>query len=126
MTADQRLREAEAFQLHAELCKSLTDPKRLLMLRALRSGECSVGELADMVGMTLANASQHLSVLRHAGLVLARREGTTVHYSLLEPRIVEACDIVHQIVEDRLEGRHRRRVRHPATSILMELPAGVR
>jgi DNA-binding transcriptional ArsR family regulator len=126
MDADESLREAEAFQLHAELCKSLTDPKRLLMLRALRSGECSVGELAEMVGMTLPNASQHLSVLRHAGLVLARREGTTVHYSLLEPRIVEACDIVHQIVMDRLEGPPRGPARHTPPSAVSELRAAVR
>lgn len=106
--------EMEAFQLHADLCKSLTDPKRLMIMQALRSGERSVGELAEMVGMTLPNASQHLSVLRHAGLVTARREGTTVHYSLLEPRIVDACDIVHRIVIDRLEGQRHRRVRQTA------------
>jgi len=95
-------RDAEAFRLHAELCKVFTDPKRLMVLEALRAGECSVGELADVVGMSLPNASQHLSVLRHAGLVATRREGTTVFYSLAEPRIAQACDIVHQIVLDRM------------------------
>jgi ArsR family transcriptional regulator len=102
-------RDAEAFRLHAELCKVFTDPKRLMVLEALRAGECSVGELADGVGMSLPNASQHLSVLRHAGLVATRREGTTVFYSLAEPRIAQACDIVHQIVLDRMPetGSHR-------------------
>jgi ArsR family transcriptional regulator, virulence genes transcriptional regulator len=109
MTAESRNREAEAFQLHAELCKVLTDPKRLMMLRTLREGVRSVSELADAVGMRLPNASQHLSVMRHAGLVEARREGTTVYYSLVEPRIVEACDIVHRIVLDRLEAVPPRR-----------------
>jgi ArsR family transcriptional regulator len=102
-------READAFRLHAELCKVLTDPKRLMVLQALRAGERSVGELADVVGMSLPNASQHLSVMRHAGLVATRREGTTVFYSLAEPRIAQACDIVHQIVLDRMpEGRSQR------------------
>jgi len=101
--------EAEAFRLHAELCKVLTDPKRLMILQALRAGERSVGELADVVGMSLPNASQHLSVMRHAGFVATCREGTTVFYSMAEPRIAQACDIVHQIVLDRMpEARSHR------------------
>ena len=96
-----RQREAEAFRLHAEMCKVLTDPKRLMILQALRVRERSVGDLAEMVGMSLPNTSQHLSVMRHAGLVATRRGGTTIFYSLAEPRIAQACDIVHQIVLDR-------------------------
>ena len=93
-----------AFALHAELCKVLTDPKRLMLIDALRHDERCVGELAATIGMSLPNASQHLSVLRHAGLVAARREGTTVFYRLVEPRIADACDLVHQIIADRRAG----------------------
>ena len=93
-----------AFRLHAELCKVLTDPKRLLLIDALRHDEQCVGDLAEQIGMSLPNASQHLSVLRHAGLVAARREGTTVFYRLVEPRIADACDLVHQIIADRRAG----------------------
>ncbi len=98
-------RERAAYRFHAELCKTLTDPKRLMIMQALRDGcELSVGQLADMVGMTLPNASQHLAVLRHAGLVTGRRHATTVYYSLTEPRIAEACEIVHRIALDRMPG----------------------
>ena len=97
----------DAFRLHADLCKVLTDPKRLLLIDALRQAERCVGDLAEQIGMSLPNASQHLSVLRHAGLVAARREGTTVRYRLVEPRIADACDIVHQIVADRRAGVSR-------------------
>ena len=100
-------RDDVSFRLHAELCKVLTDPKRLLLIDALRDAERCVGELAQQIGMSLPNASQHLSVLRHAGLVEARREGTTVHYRLVEPRIADACDIVHRIVADRRAGAPR-------------------
>ncbi len=96
-------RERAAYRFHAELCKTLTDPKRLMIMQALKDGrERSVGQLADMVGMTLPNASQHLAVLRYAGLVGGRRQATTVYYSLTEPRIAEACEIVHQIALDRM------------------------
>lgn len=91
-----------AYALHAEICKVLTDPKRLMIIDALRAGERSVGELAERVGMRLPNASQHLAVLRRAGLIDARREATTVYYRLAEPRIVDACDQIHDIVRNRL------------------------
>ncbi len=91
-----------AFRLHAELCKVLTDPKRLVLINALRHDERCVSELAEQVGMSLPNASQHLAVLRGAGIVATRRDGTTVYYRLVEPRIAEACDIIRHIVADRL------------------------
>lgn len=90
------------YALYAEICKVLTDPKRLMVLDALRGGEKCVGDLADEIGMRLANASQHLSVLRKAGLIEARREATTVYYRLCEPRILAACDLIHEIVGERL------------------------
>ena len=97
--------ELERYRLHAEVCKVLTDPKRLMLLDALRAGDRSVGELADAIGVTLPNASQHLAVLRSAGLVEGRRTGTTVLYRLAEAAIVEACDVIHAIVERRLARR---------------------
>ena len=97
--------QPDPYRLHADICKVLTDPKRLMILEALRDGEQSVGALAGRLAATLANASQHLTVLRSAGLVEARRSGTTVHYRLSEPRITEACDIIRAIVASRLAGR---------------------
>ena len=95
----------ERYRLHADLCKVLTDPKRLMMLDALRGGDRSVGQLAEAIGVSLANASQHLAVMRNAGLVDSRRSGTTIVYRLAEPTIVDACDIVHRIVERRVALR---------------------
>lgn len=93
------------YRTHAELCKVLTDPKRLALLDALRTDDRSVGELADAIGATLANTSQHLAVMRSAGLVEGHRDGTTVRYRIAEPAITAACDIVHGIVDRRL-ARH--------------------
>ncbi len=95
----------ERFRRHAEICKVLTDPKRLLLLESLGGGDRTVGELAAVIGTSLPNASQHLAVLRSAGLVDGRREGAVVRYHLAEPAILEACDIVGGIVERRLASR---------------------
>jgi DNA-binding transcriptional ArsR family regulator len=93
------------YRRNAEICKVLTDPKRLLLLASLRAGDRTVGELAATVGTSLPNTSQHLAVLRSAGLVDGRREGSSVRYHLAEPAILDACDIVGGIVERRLAGR---------------------
>jgi DNA-binding transcriptional ArsR family regulator len=95
----------ERYRLHAEICKVLTDPKRLMLIDALRAGDRSVGDLAESIGVTLPNASQHLAVLRAAGLVDGRRAGTAVVYRLAEPGIVAACDVIHAIVDRRLSRR---------------------
>ncbi len=97
--------DLERYRLHAEVCKVLTDPKRLMLIDALRHGERSVGELADAIGCSLPNASQHLAVLRNAGLVDNHRVGTSIVYRLSEPTIVEACDVVHRIVGRRMAMR---------------------
>ena len=94
----------ERYRLHADVCKVLTDPKRLMLLDALRTADRSVGELAEAIGVALPNVSQHLAVLRTAGLVEGRRIGTSVRYRLAEPAIVEACDVIHAIVARRLAG----------------------
>lgn len=95
----------DRYRLHAEICKVLTDPKRLLLLHALRDGDRSVGELAAVIGTALPNASQHLAVLRAAGLVDGRRDGPSVRYRLVEPAILDACDIVGGIVARRVAPR---------------------
>ena len=98
-------RDPERYRLHAEVCRVLTDPKRLMLLDVLRDGEHSVGDLAEELGCSLANASQHLAVLRSAGLVDTRRSGTTILYSLAEPDLIQACDVIHRIVGRRLASR---------------------
>jgi ArsR family transcriptional regulator len=102
---DKRYRDPERYRLHAEVCRVLTDPKRLMILDVLRDSERSVGDLAGELGCTLANVSQHLALLRSAGLVGTRRSGTTIMYSLAEPELVEACDVIHRIVGRRMADR---------------------
>jgi ArsR family transcriptional regulator len=70
----------------------------LLIINALRDGERSVSDICEELGIPQANISQHLSILRDKGLVKARKDGQRVHYSLSSPRIVEAMDLLRQVM----------------------------
>jgi len=92
----------EVLSLQAELCKALSDPKRLQIIQELRSGEKSVSELAGILGLKQSNTSQHLAVLRRIGVIVPRKEGTTVYYRLADTKIAEACDLVHEVIAGQL------------------------
>ena len=92
--------------MQAEFCKSLADGKRLMIIHELRGGEKSVNELVENMGLKQSNTSQHLGVLRRAGVITARREGNTVYYSLSNDRIGEACDMVRDFIVEKLENNH--------------------
>ncbi len=84
-------------QRTATIARALSDPKRLCVLETLARGERSVGELSRDVGCQVPNMSQHLAVLRSAGLVSARREGTTVFYRLADMRVLDAFRLMQNI-----------------------------
>jgi len=81
----------------AAVARALADPKRLCVLESLAAGEVSVGDLATRVSCQVPNMSQHLAVLRSAGLVTARRDGNTIFYRLADPRVLEACRLLQAI-----------------------------
>jgi ArsR family transcriptional regulator len=82
---------------YAAVGRALADPKRLCVLESLASGELSVGDLSSLVGCQVPNMSQHLAVLRSAGLVTTRREGSTIFYRLTDPRVLEAYRLIQDI-----------------------------
>ena len=84
---------------YAAVGRALADPKRLCVLESLAAGELSVGELSTRVGCQVPNMSQHLAVLRRAGLVSSRRDGTTVYYRLADPRVLEAYRLIRSIAD---------------------------
>ena len=94
--------DTDLYKLKAELCKTFSDPKRLMIISELRGGEKSVGELIAALQTPQAVVSRHLAVLRHRGVVKTRREGVSVFYSLTSPKIIDACDIVHEVLLDQM------------------------
>ncbi len=81
----------------AAIARALADPKRLCVLETLAAGECSVSELSREVGCQVPNMSQHLSVLRGAGIVASRREGNTVFYRLADDAVLEAYRLLQRV-----------------------------
>lgn len=85
------------YQQNAEVYKLLASPKRLEILNTIRNQEVSVENLIEVIGASKANVSQHLAVLRQAGLVHVRREGQRAYYKLIDPRIIEPCSVLHEL-----------------------------
>ena len=81
-------------QRYAAVGRALADPKRLCVLESLAEGELSVSDLSTKVGCQVPNMSQHLAVLRSAGLVQSRRDGSTVFYRLADVRVLEAYRLI--------------------------------
>lgn len=84
------------------MCKGIADAKRLQIMDAIRDGEMSVGELCDELDLPQANVSQHLAILRNRGLVVARRDGQRVFYSMASPKIIQAMDLMSSVLADHL------------------------
>ncbi len=93
----------QLYKLHASICHTLANPKRLEIIDPLRSGEMSVTELAEALGISQSNLSQHLAIMRQKGIVTTRREGLNVFYKLSNPKIVQACDLMRQVLLEHLE-----------------------
>jgi len=92
----------QVFNMHAEVCKTLANPKRLEIIYALKEGELSVGELVKRLGISKANVSQHLAVLRQRRVVTARREGVNIYYRISNPKIVKACALMREVLVEQL------------------------
>ena len=95
----------EVHQLHAEICQALSDPSRILILYELRDGPRNVGEMAESLGMSQPTVSRHLKVLRDRRMVLAAREGTNVYYTLADARVIEALNLLREVLAGILERR---------------------
>jgi len=88
----------------ADRLKALADPTRLRILNALQRGERNVSDLLGEVGGSQANVSKHLARMRHAGLVEARRDGTSVFYRVSDPTAFAICRTVCDGLEERAKS----------------------
>lgn len=92
----------EIDELHAQICDALADPKRIALLYALREGATTVNQLADMLQLPQATVSRHLKILRERHLVTAQRDGMNVYYSVANAKVLDALDLLRQVLNDNL------------------------
>lgn len=97
----------EFYALHSELCKTLSNPKRQEILDALRKKEMTVNELVESTGIAQSNLSQHLAVLRTKGIVSTRRERIYVYYSICNPKIIQAFDLISEVLRESLASQNK-------------------
>ena len=101
------MKKENFYNLHAEMCKTISNPRRQAILDTIRGGEMTVSELIEKTGISQANLSQHLSILRSKGVVKTRREGNNVHYSISNLKIIEAYDLISEVLEDSATSRDK-------------------
>ncbi len=94
----------EAYKLHAQVCQVLSHPKRLEILDLLSEGEKSLEELTQAMGISKANVSQHLSLMRQRNLVSARKKGLRTFYRVANPKILRAWEIMREVALEQLES----------------------
>src|ERR687895_1200651 len=97
-----RAAKTALFDEFARAAKALASGRRIELLDVLANGERTVEVLAGEVGLSVANTSQHLQVLRQAGLLASRREGTSVHYRLAGPEVFQLWQALRALAASRL------------------------
>jgi DNA-binding transcriptional ArsR family regulator len=93
------------YQAKADFFKTLGHPARIRVLELLSEREHAVAELLPEVGVEATSLSQQLAVLRKAGLVVARKDGSSVYYSLTSPRVAELLTVARRILTEVLSGQ---------------------
>lgn len=92
-------------RLHAEICQCLVDPKRISKLHALGEDKKNVGELAETLDVNRETVSRDLKVLRERCVVNAERDGVSICYSLADHRVIEALDLLRDVLAQVLTQR---------------------
>jgi DNA-binding transcriptional ArsR family regulator len=104
--SDINLDKVTLYEFHAQFCKTLADANRLLIIAELVKGEKSVTDLANNLELNQSNVSKHLALMRERGLVATRREGVSIYYSLSDPRIFKAIELLIHVQADQVAKRH--------------------
>jgi DNA-binding transcriptional ArsR family regulator len=88
------------YELQAELCRAMSHAGRIEILHALREGPKRVSDIAREIDSSQVTVSRHLAVLRHSGIVAAQRQGQDVYYSVVNPKILEVCSLMLDVLSE--------------------------
>ena len=95
------------FERQAQLCKAFAHPSRLQILDLLGNGELGVSSLQEALGISKTRISQHLTILKSAGVLSTRRNGKQVICTLAIPEVKQACQLIRKVLEAHLAENHR-------------------
>ncbi len=101
------LTDKAVYEMQADICKTLTNPKRIEILNALKGEEKTVSELVAVLGASKANVSQHLAVMRHKGILSARRVGVNIYYRVTNPKVIDACTLMKEVLFEQHSARKK-------------------
>ncbi len=96
--------ETTNLSVKARFFRGFSDPSRLKILEALRTGELTVSDIVKQTGLSQPNVSNHLSCLRDCGLVAAEQRGKYVNYRLSDPRVNELLTLAETLLADVARG----------------------
>lgn len=94
--------DKKIYAMHANMCKVFTSPARIEILDLLRGGRKSVSELVELSGLRQPNVSQHLQLMREKSVVTTEKEGNAVFYSIANPKMSKAFEIMKEMLMDKL------------------------
>ena len=100
-------RDTEIYERQARICKAFAHPGRLQILDLLGVRERPVSELHEALGISKTSLSQHLSVLKSAGVLATRREGKQIYCSLAMPEVKQACQLIRRVLRAQIAASHR-------------------
>jgi ArsR family transcriptional regulator len=103
----KRSRENEIFERQVLICKAFANPTRLRILDLIALGPWSASELQQELSISKANLSQHMTVLKAAGVVATRREGKQVYFSLAIPEVKRACHLIRDVLRAQIRSERR-------------------
>ena len=99
--------QAEVFERQARICKAFANSTRLRMLDLLGKRDWAAADLQGELGISKANLSQHIAVLKGAGIVAAHRDGKTVRFSLTMPEVKSACHLIRDVLRAQIRDGRR-------------------
>ena len=97
----------EIFELQASICQTMGNAKRLEIINILGEKELTVGDIAEKMGVRMANLSQHLSIMKSKGILLSRRDGVNIYYRISNPKVVKACSLMKEVMMEQMETQRR-------------------
>lgn len=99
--------DLEVFERQAAICRAFAHPKRLQLLELLGRGEERISTLQKTLGISKPNFSQHLAILKAAGVVTTRRDGRDVYCFLALPQVKDACHLIREVLRIQIRKQHR-------------------